>query len=121
MIIPETYKFGVFILEMVANKRVLEDFESRESGFVDWVKMQYPDNVESVIDKRMKNTGNVVEQAIEVIRLGLMCTDLSTSRQPNWEQICSSLSTLYSMAAPGSLDHKTLRVKRGEGHTHAHH
>ncbi|XP_073274782.1 L-type lectin-domain containing receptor kinase S.4 [Primulina huaijiensis] len=116
----KTYKFGVFILEMVANKRELEDFECRKSGFVDWVKMQYPDNIESVIDKRMKNSGNVVEQAIEVIRLGLMCTDLSTSRQPNWEQICNLLSNLYSMAAPGLLDHKTSRVKRGEGHTHAH-
>ncbi|XP_073144368.1 probable L-type lectin-domain containing receptor kinase VII.2 [Henckelia pumila] len=117
----KTYKFGVFILEMVANKRALEDSQSHDSGFVDWVKMQYPDNLESAIDKRMKKTGNVVEQAMEVIELGLMCTDLSTSRQPNWEQICNVLSNLYSMAAPGSLDHMTSRAKRGDGHTHAHH
>lgn len=82
-IVPEIYKFGVFILEMVSNRRPLEDFERGETGFVEWVKIHYPDNLENVIDKRMKRTGHIVREATDAIEMGLMCTDLSSSNQPS--------------------------------------
>ncbi|CAI9783502.1 unnamed protein product [Fraxinus pennsylvanica] len=88
------YKFGVFILEMVSNRRPLEDFERGEAGFVEWVKMHYPDNLENVIDKRIKRTGHIVHEATDAIGLGLMCTDLSSGNQPSWDHLSNMVSNM---------------------------
>ncbi|KAL2494014.1 Leucine-rich repeat protein kinase family protein [Forsythia ovata] len=88
------YKFGVFILEMVSNRRPLEDFERGETSFVEWVKMHYPDNLENVIDKKMRRTEHIVREATDAIGLGLMCTDLSSGNQPTWDQLSNMVSNV---------------------------
>ncbi|KAG9160220.1 hypothetical protein Leryth_026461 [Lithospermum erythrorhizon] len=81
------FKLGVFILEMVTNKRAHEDFERAEASFVEWVRINHPDNLEGVIDMRMKKTAHLIDQTTEAIALGLTCTNLPGAEQPSWEQI----------------------------------
>lgn len=108
----------MFVLEMVTNRRPDEEFEKNETGFVEWVKLHYPENLENVIDKRMKKTIDILSEAAEIIEFGLMCTDLSSRRQPSWDKICDLLSNISSTA---TSDHRMSRVDRGRGHKHVHH
>ncbi|KAI3455892.1 hypothetical protein Pfo_012555 [Paulownia fortunei] len=103
----KTYKFGMFMLEIVTNRRPVEEFDKNKTGFVEWVKSHYPENLENVIDKRMKKTADIVSEAAEVIEFGLMCTDLSSSRQPSWDKICDLLSNISSTAISASPDRRT--------------
>ncbi|CAI9087954.1 OLC1v1022162C1 [Oldenlandia corymbosa var. corymbosa] len=88
------YKFGVFLLEMVSNRRPnLQEFESGEIGFLRYIKVHYPQDLHVLIDERMKKTEVVTKQAKELIKLGLLCSDLSGVRaQPGWDQISHVLS-----------------------------
>ncbi|GFP95924.1 receptor-like serine/threonine-protein kinase ale2 [Phtheirospermum japonicum] len=101
----KTYKFGMFVLEMVTNRRPKEEF-GNEAGFVEWVKMQFPENPESVIDKRMKKNLEIVSEAADVVEFGLMCTDLSSDRQPGWDKICDLLSNVSCAAKSAHRGHK---------------
>lgn len=104
----EIYRFGMFLLEMVTNRR--------ETGFREWVRLHYPENVENLIDTRMKKTEEIVSEASEIIELGLICTDSSSRKQPSWDRVCDILSN--TMCAK-TLDCRTSRVCRG--HKHEHH
>ncbi|KAL0398197.1 UNVERIFIED_CONTAM: putative L-type lectin-domain containing receptor kinase I.1 [Sesamum radiatum] len=81
---------------------------------VEWVKSNYPDNVENVIDKRMKKTVEIVSEAAEVLEFGLTCIDVSNSHQPSWDRICGLLADISSTAiSSASADHGTSRIERG--------
>ncbi|KAL3833746.1 hypothetical protein ACJIZ3_008482 [Penstemon smallii] len=113
------YKFGMFILEMVTNKRPGKEFEKGESGFVEWVKLNYPDNMEDLIDKRMKKNGLIVSQCAEVIGFGLICTDISNGQRPSWNEILDLISSTLSIES-ASPDRKRLHLDSKGGHKHAH-
>lgn len=102
---------------MVSNKRLREEFERGEAGFLEWVRMNYPENVEKVIDERMKMKANTIEQASEAIELGLKCTDLSAVPHPSFDQIYIMLSRIYrSCMISTSHVHKRLHKEGKEGH-----
>ncbi|KAK6916890.1 Serine-threonine/tyrosine-protein kinase, catalytic domain [Dillenia turbinata] len=117
-IMKKIYKFGIFLLEMVSNKRPREEFQSGEAGFLEWVKMHYPGSVRKVIDERMKLTGRPFEQASQGVGLGLMCTDLSAGMQPGLSQIANVIRKVYqSHLVSTSLNHNRLPgIDKGEGH-----
>ncbi|KAM7505751.1 hypothetical protein LguiB_004655 [Lonicera macranthoides] len=103
--------------KMVSNKRPREEFERGEAGFLEWVRMNYPENVEKVIDERMKKKANTIEQASEAIDLGLKCTDLSAVPHPSFDQIYIMLSRIYrSCMISTSHVHKRLHEEGKEGH-----
>ncbi|KAA8514783.1 hypothetical protein F0562_017962 [Nyssa sinensis] len=113
------YRFGVFLLEMVANRRPREEFERGEAGFVEWVRMHYPENMQKVMDERMKKARHMVDQATELITLGLMCVDVSRGRQQSLGQISKTISRIYKSGLVSSSPHHTykrLHGDRGEGH-----
>ncbi|KAK4440278.1 L-type lectin-domain containing receptor kinase IV.3 [Sesamum alatum] len=118
----KTYEFGMFMLEIVTNRRGSKELDQKSVDIVEWVKSNYPDNVENVIDKRMKKTVEIVSEAAEVLEFGLTCIDASNSHQPSWDRICDLLSDISSTAIPSaSPDHWTSRVQRGGGRKHVHH
>ncbi|XP_051128857.1 brassinosteroid LRR receptor kinase [Andrographis paniculata] len=95
----DKHKLGVFLLEMVTNRRPTEELENNKDGgsvgFVEWVRSHCPGKLELVIDRRMglKKMDDVCD-AVGVIQLGLMCMEPSTRRQPTWDQIHHMLSEM---------------------------
>ena len=104
-------------MEMVTNKRPREEFERGEEEFIEWIRMQYPENAHMVVDERMRKTGNTVDQATQGIGLGLMCSDLSRERQPTFDVIPSMMSKLSDLCrVPSSPDYKISHGAKGQGH-----
>ncbi|KAL6991888.1 hypothetical protein U1Q18_009999 [Sarracenia purpurea var. burkii] len=113
----KVYKFGVLLLEMVSNQRPQETFERGEAGFVEWVRMHFPKNVENLIDEKMRKTEQTLNQAMQTINLGLMCTDLSRERQPSLDQVLEAITIIYnSVLASSSPAHIKMRADRVRGH-----
>lgn len=98
-------------MEMVTNRRPVDEFEKKEAGFVEWVKLHHPEDLENVIDKRMKKTIDVVSEATEVIKFGLICADLTSGRHLSWDKIWDLLSSISCTGDRG----------RDKGHKHVHH
>ncbi|KAL0305385.1 UNVERIFIED_CONTAM: putative receptor-like protein kinase [Sesamum radiatum] len=107
---------------IVTSRRGTKELE-KSVDIVEWVKSNYPHNVENVIDKRMKKTVEIVSEAAEVLEFGLTCIDVSNSHQPSWDRICDLLSDISSTAiSSASPDRRTPRVERGgRDRKHVHH
>ncbi|OMO73768.1 hypothetical protein COLO4_26877 [Corchorus olitorius] len=112
------YRFGVLVLEMVTNGRVMrEEFEGSEAGLVECFKMHYPGNMQKLIDERMELTENIFEQAKEAIGIGLLCTDHSINRQLSLGQIFNMITRIYAACLVlASQNHKTSNADGGRGH-----
>ncbi|XP_062011486.1 probable LRR receptor-like serine/threonine-protein kinase At2g23950 [Rosa rugosa] len=114
------YKFGVFLLEMMVNRRPQEEFERGEAGFIEYIRMHYPGNLEQLIDPKMELTQNTVDQAKQAISLGLMCTEVSSNRQPSLEQVFDIVSRAYQscrvLASHHNHYHRRFHAERGKGH-----
>lgn len=109
ILFSEIYKFGVLILEVVSNRRPREEFERGESGFIEWIRRNYPDNLDEIVDARMKRTGHVLDHAAEGIELGLMCTDFSNGQQPSFDEIYHMITSLHRCCVAGSHGRKLSR------------
>ncbi|PON61864.1 Tyrosine-protein kinase [Parasponia andersonii] len=105
------YKLGVFLLEIIANKRLQKDFEE-ETGLIEYIRMHYPGNLQKAMDEKMKLTENAFDQAKQVIGLGLMCTDQTSNRQLSLRQVFDVLSKAYeSVTALVSTNQKSVLEK----------
>ncbi|KAJ9163175.1 hypothetical protein P3X46_022873 [Hevea brasiliensis] len=101
------YKFGVFLLEIITNRRPQEEFERGEAGFIEYIRMSYPGNLCNVFDSRMQLSENMFDQARHGIALGLMCTDQSTSKYPSLNQILNMIIRVYeSCLVTASQSHR---------------
>lgn len=110
----EIYKLGVFLLEIIANRRPHEEFEGGEAGFIEYVRMHYPANLQKAIDEKMKLTENGFEQAKQVMKLGIMCTDRTSNRQQSLKEVFNILSRAYkSFSVFTSPNHKRSHGDRG--------
>ncbi|KAJ0018802.1 hypothetical protein Pint_11367 [Pistacia integerrima] len=113
------YMFGLFLLEMIVNRRPQEEFEQREAGFIEFIRMHYPENLQKVIDEKMKLTEDMFDQAKQGIGLGLMCTDQPSGKLPSLNQIHSMIIGAYrSCLALTSDDHKRSHGDGGRRHKH---
>ncbi|KAK9142143.1 hypothetical protein Syun_011543 [Stephania yunnanensis] len=56
-------QFGVFLLEIMANKCRKNNIMQSITEYVDWTITNYPENVWKVIDERLKKTGITEDQA----------------------------------------------------------
>ncbi|XP_062162019.1 protein NSP-INTERACTING KINASE 2 [Alnus glutinosa] len=111
------YNFGVFLLELVVNRMSGDGFDSGELGFIDHIRMHYPENLRKLIDERMKMTDNSIDQVKEVVGIGLMCTDQSNSHQLHMGQISDMIIRAYeSWNVLESPTHKRSHGDRGKGH-----
>lgn len=101
------YEFGVLVLEIVTGG---EDLAKNEGGFVEWVKLHYPGDLGSLIDRRMSEAAAIVSEAAAIVEFGLVCTDLSSRRQQSWDKFGDMLLKI-------SHTHRG----RGHGHKYGHH
>ncbi|KAG6392127.1 hypothetical protein SASPL_146337 [Salvia splendens] len=101
-------EFGVLVFEILMNRWDLGRRE-RESGIVEWVKVNCAGNVEDLIDERVERTAEMVAEAAQMVELGLICMDLSRRRRPSWEKFRQVLLRISHHA------------HRGGGHEHVHH
>lgn len=106
---------------MVTNRRPVQEFERGEAGFIEWVELNHSEDLENVIDKRMKINGHILQQAGEVIRFGLMCTDVSSGRQPSWDVITDLVSNVSFMPTLADDDHRRLSIHSKGDHRHSYH
>ncbi|KAH0827276.1 hypothetical protein HID58_090589 [Brassica napus] len=63
------------------------------------MRVHCPDNVERVIDEKMKMKERTLEKFKEAITLGLMCTDGSPLKQPSFTQIYDMVVSLYESSS----------------------
>ncbi|KAM2949354.1 hypothetical protein FF1_036259 [Malus domestica] len=111
------YKLGVLLLEMLINRRPQEDFETGEAGFLEYIRMHYPGNLQKVIDQKLELTQNTFDQAEQAIGLGLMCTDVSSNQQLSLGQVFDIMSRAYqSCRVLASHSHERIHAERGRGH-----
>ncbi|KAK9133963.1 hypothetical protein Scep_013491 [Stephania cephalantha] len=100
--VSEISQFGVFLLEIMANKRRKNNIMQSITEYVDWTSTNYPENVWKVIDERLKKTGITEDQATNGIGLALMCIDRSTEQQPSLAQIADAVTMLYDSVVPAT-------------------
>lgn len=105
----DIYKFGLLVLELVANRRV-EEFELGETGFIEHMRMHYPGSLNEVIDERMNLTEDMFEQAKLGVSLGLMCTDKKARKIPSLDYIHHMIGKVYS----------SYHVSSSENHRRSH-
>ena len=110
-------KFGVFLLEMILNKSVQEDFDGDDAGFVSYMRTLHLANLQKMIDERINVTETTLHQVKQALSLGLMCIDQSNKEQPSLAQIFNIVSKAYkaNLVLP-SANHKTFHGDKVKGH-----
>lgn len=80
---------------MITNLRPDKEQEDSEIRYLEYIRVHYPDNLERVIDEKMKMEERTMEKAKQAITLGLMCTDKPPLKQPSLIQIYDMVDSLY--------------------------
>ncbi|KAJ4848295.1 hypothetical protein Tsubulata_049288 [Turnera subulata] len=112
------YKFGVFLLEMITNGQLLEEFERGEAGFIQYIRASNPESLHCVVDMRMHLTESMLDQVKHGIDLGLLCTDQSTTKHPSLKQISHMIRRVYQ-SCPVLESHNHGRC-HGDGDEQSH-
>ncbi|KAL8038943.1 hypothetical protein ABFX02_10G003200 [Erythranthe guttata] len=90
----DVYGFGVLILEVITGKRPVEYMEDDVVVLCDMVREALDEGrVEECIDKKL-NGGYSMEEAIPVIKLGLICASQVPSNRPDMEEVIRILELI---------------------------
>ncbi|KAH6769370.1 Leucine-rich repeat protein kinase family protein [Perilla frutescens var. frutescens] len=92
----DVYGFGVLTLEVLTGKRPVEYMEDDVVVLCDMVREALDEGrIEECIDKKLK--GNYpVEEAIPVVKLGLICASQVPSNRPDMEEVIRILELIQS-------------------------
>ncbi|GKV25466.1 hypothetical protein SLEP1_g34904 [Rubroshorea leprosula] len=89
----DVFEFGIFVLELVSGRRKLDsELNQEEKDLVDFAwRMHEMDEKAKVVDGRLGSLVNL-EQAIQVLEIGLLCTLNESKGRPSMGDIVEFLS-----------------------------
>ncbi|XP_074577525.1 L-type lectin-domain containing receptor kinase V.9 [Curcuma longa] len=103
-------RLGLFVLELIANKRPREVFEAGETGLIEWVKVQFPAQVKKLIDEKMKPTATTLEQIRQIISIALEAAANASSS--SMSHVCRLLRKACA------VDQEIQKQTRSRSHKH---
>ncbi|KAL3739384.1 hypothetical protein ACJRO7_020751 [Eucalyptus globulus] len=113
------HKFGVLLLEMITDIGKMEDIEAGEAGFIEYIRMNFPANLQNLLDERIMICSATIEQARQVIEIGLACIDHSANEQLKMDWIRLILLRIYRAChANGSPNRGRFSGDRDKRHKH---
>uniref|UniRef100_A0A7I4BPG7 non-specific serine/threonine protein kinase n=1 Tax=Physcomitrium patens TaxID=3218 RepID=A0A7I4BPG7_PHYPA len=94
----DVYSFGIVLLEILANKKAVDD----EVNLLDWVMSQLEGKtMQDVIDPHVRATCKDVDALEKTLKLALLCSKLNPSHRPSMYDVSQ---VLLSLLPPQSSD-----------------
>ncbi|XP_030510003.2 putative leucine-rich repeat receptor-like serine/threonine-protein kinase At2g24130 [Cannabis sativa] len=101
----DVYSFGVLLLEIVTGRRPTDSFSVEGSSLHEWVKSHYPDRLQPMVQQALEKyaptalvpthyTRIWANAVLELIELGLMCTQYTPSTRPTMQDVAHEMSRL---------------------------
>lgn len=102
----DVYSFGVIVLEIVTSKRPTDVLIHEGSNLHEWVKRQYtqPHKLENIVQETLQRLSpssvprlhnKILKDVIlELIELGLLCTQLNPSTRPTMLDVAQEMGRL---------------------------
>lgn len=100
----DVYSYGVLLLEIVTGKRPTDVLFQEGSSMHEWVKSRYPNKLGPIMDRVIAQGGPHdldlydrkvwCDVVLELIELGLICTQYSPSTRPTMLDVAHEVSLL---------------------------
>lgn len=99
----DVYSYGVIVLEMITRKRPTDEMFDGGASLINWVKFQYGSQLENVINpslarelqEKIPEVKKIFQVAIvELIDLGLVCTQETASTRPFMISVADDLNKI---------------------------
>nr|XP_004242993.1 putative leucine-rich repeat receptor-like serine/threonine-protein kinase At2g24130 [Solanum lycopersicum] len=105
----DVFSFGVLVLEIVTGKRPTDVLFQQGSSLHEWVKSQYSHKLEAMIDEVLQRCRIVQRDSniwhdivLELIELGLMCTQYNPSTRPTMLDVALEIGRLKQYVSTSS-------------------
>ncbi|KAG6587805.1 putative leucine-rich repeat receptor-like serine/threonine-protein kinase, partial [Cucurbita argyrosperma subsp. sororia] len=104
----DVFSYGVLLLELITGKRPTDHSFQQGAGLHEWIKSQYPHSLDPLVDDAMDRYCRAAEAVtgrrpckrlwreviVEVIEMGVMCTQFSPSMRPTMVDVAQEMTRL---------------------------